>query len=141
MTPEQHPAIRGYFLDKGKIAAASVDNAVNDQCNDRLYPALLKRLAEHYNVNHEDLLTMLLNRHAVVLHSLTDYDRPATEADLQRVLGAMNQRVSDLVEQMMQRLNHLDEAIRQTELIHREAVCLLGQFRQQFQAESGLKKC
>ncbi len=139
MTPEQHPAIRSYFLDTGKIPAASVDKAVNDLCNEHLYPALLKRLAEHYNVNHDDLLSMLLNRQAVVLHSLTDYDRPATQADLQRVLGSMNQRVSDLTEQMIQRLNHLDEAIRQTELVHREAVCLLGEFRQQLQAESGVK--
>ncbi len=139
MTPEQHPAIRSYFLDKGKIPAASMDKALNDLCNERLYPALLKRLAEHYNVDHDDLLSMLLNRQAVVLHSLTDYDRPATQADLQRVLGSMNQRVSDLAEQMIQRLNHLDEAIRQTELVHRETVCLLGQFRQQLQAESGLE--
>ena len=95
-----------------------------------VHHGLLTRMARHYQVDREKLQDLLLARQVVTVHSLTDYGRPACEADLLSHLRTLS-FLGDIILHMKDRVSKLDEALAATEQIRTEAARVLAEYKAQ----------
>jgi hypothetical protein len=72
---------------------------------------LLEQLARHYGVNRDYLLWLLLARQTLAIHTLTDYAKPATSADLDAMLKTQDAKLTEVLDDTRKQLGEIGRLI------------------------------
>ena len=72
---------------------------------------LLEQLARHYGLNRDYLLWLLLARQTLTIHALTDYAKPATSEELDRLLKGQDAKMAEVIEDLRKRLGEIGRLV------------------------------
>jgi S-adenosylmethionine:diacylglycerol 3-amino-3-carboxypropyl transferase len=72
---------------------------------------LLEQLAGHYGIHRDYLLWLLLARQTLTIHALTDYTKPATSEELDRLLKGQDTQLAEVIEDSRKQLGEIGRLV------------------------------
>lgn len=91
-----------------------------------VHPGLLTRIAEHYRVEPKQLIELLIAWLLLLIHTLTDYEQPGTEALLQKLLSNQHTEMQAFLERAQTQVMTASELLEQTNALIENASHLLA---------------
>lgn len=72
---------------------------------------VLEQLARHYGIHRDYLLWLLLARQTLAIHALSDYTKPATSEELDRLLKEQDTKLAEVIEDLRKHLGEIGRLV------------------------------